>query len=189
VLRCESLSRTYQSGGKPLTVLKDITFSVGAGEFVAVVGPSGSGKSTLLGLLAGLDLPSSGKVYLDGQDLSGLSEDARAILRGKKVGFVFQSFQLIPTLTARENVPGRPRPSLPRATLGWRAATGRPGAGVYQRSESAVCRRAYRQPRRHHRAHHHRPDGGVESCLRDDLGAGYPRPRTGATGAANDPPA
>jgi len=85
-------------------VLKDITFSVGAGEFVAVVGPSGSGKSTLLGLLAGLDLPSSGKVYLDGQDLSGLSEDARAILRGKKVGFVFQSFQLIPTLTARENV-------------------------------------------------------------------------------------
>jgi putative ABC transport system ATP-binding protein len=85
-------------------VLKDITFSVGTGEFVAVVGPSGSGKSTLLGLLAGLDLPSSGKVYLDGQDLSGLSEDARAILRGKKVGFVFQSFQLIPTLTARENV-------------------------------------------------------------------------------------
>jgi putative ABC transport system ATP-binding protein len=85
-------------------VLKDITFSVGAGEFVAVVGPSGSGKSTLLGLLAGLDLPSSGKVYLDGQDLSGLSEDARAILRGEKVGFVFQSFQLIPTLTARENV-------------------------------------------------------------------------------------
>jgi len=104
VLRCESLSRTYQSGGKPLTVLKDITFSVGAGEFVAVVGPSGSGKSTLLGLLAGLDLPSAGKVYLDGQDLSGLSEDARAILRGEKVGFVFQSFQLIPTLTARENV-------------------------------------------------------------------------------------
>jgi putative ABC transport system ATP-binding protein len=85
-------------------VLKDITFSVGAGEFVAVVGPSGSGKSTLLGLLAGLDLPSSGRVYLDGQDLSGLSEDARAILRGEKVGFVFQSFQLIPTLTARENV-------------------------------------------------------------------------------------
>jgi putative ABC transport system ATP-binding protein len=104
VLRCESLSRTYPSGGKPLTVLKDITFSVAAGEFVAVVGPSGSGKSTLLGLMAGLDLPSAGRVYLDGQDLSGLSEDARAILRGKKVGFVFQSFQLIPTLTARENV-------------------------------------------------------------------------------------
>lgn len=104
MLQCESLSRTYVSGGKPLTVLKDITFSVDAGEFVAVVGPSGSGKSTLLGLLAGLDLPSAGRVYLDGQDLSGLSEDARAILRGEKVGFVFQSFQLIPTLTARENV-------------------------------------------------------------------------------------
>jgi putative ABC transport system ATP-binding protein len=92
------------SGGHPLTVLKDITFSVADGDFIAIVGPSGSGKSTLLGLLAGLDLPSSGRVILDGQDLSRLGEDARATLRGEKVGFVFQSFQLIPTLTAVENI-------------------------------------------------------------------------------------
>lgn len=104
MLRCESLTQTYQSGGRPLTVLKDITFEVADGEFVAIIGPSGSGKSTLLGLLAGLDLPSQGRVVLDGKDLGTLSEDERAILRGERVGFVFQSFQLIPTLTAMENV-------------------------------------------------------------------------------------
>jgi putative ABC transport system ATP-binding protein len=92
------------SGGKPLTVLKDITLTVTAGERLAVVGPSGSGKSTLLGLLAGLDQPSAGAVYLDGQRMADLSEDERAELRGEKVGFVFQTFQLIPTLTALENV-------------------------------------------------------------------------------------
>jgi putative ABC transport system ATP-binding protein len=92
------------SGGKPLTVLKDITLTVTAGECLAVVGPSGSGKSTLLGLLAGLDQPSAGAVSLDGQRMADLSEDERAELRGEKVGFVFQTFQLIPTLTALENV-------------------------------------------------------------------------------------
>ncbi|NNG15130.1 MAG: ABC transporter ATP-binding protein [Gemmatimonadales bacterium] len=104
VLSCESLTQTYLSGGKPLTVLKDITLTVPAGEALAVVGPSGSGKSTLLGLLAGLDRPSAGVVYLDGQRMADLSEDERAKLRGEKVGFVFQTFQLIPTLTALENV-------------------------------------------------------------------------------------
>ncbi len=104
MLRCESLTRSYRSGGRELSVLKGITLHIPAGDFVAVVGPSGSGKSTLLGLLAGLDQPTSGKVYLDGDDLGALSEDQRARLRGQKVGFVFQSFQLIPTLTARENV-------------------------------------------------------------------------------------
>jgi len=104
VLSCESLTQTYLSGGKPLTVLKDITLTVPAGECLAVVGPSGSGKSTLLGLLAGLDQPSAGVVYLDGQRMADLSEDERAKLRGEKVGFVFQTFQLIPTLTALENV-------------------------------------------------------------------------------------
>jgi putative ABC transport system ATP-binding protein len=104
VLSCESLTQTYLSGGKPLTVLKDITLTVTAGERLAVVGPSGSGKSTLLGLLAGLDQPSAGAVYLDGQRMADLSEDERAELRGEKVGFVFQTFQLIPTLTALENV-------------------------------------------------------------------------------------
>ena len=104
MLKCESLTKTYQSGGRPLTVLKDITMEVADGEFVAIVGPSGSGKSTLLGLLAGLDLPSEGRVILDGNDLGTLTEDERAVLRGERVGFVFQAFQLIPTLTAVENV-------------------------------------------------------------------------------------
>jgi putative ABC transport system ATP-binding protein len=104
MLECESLGRTYLSGGRELTVLKDISFRVEPGGFVAVVGPSGSGKTTLLGLLAGLDRPTTGRVRLEGQDLGALDEDALARLRGKKVGFVFQSFQLIPTLTARENV-------------------------------------------------------------------------------------
>jgi putative ABC transport system ATP-binding protein len=104
MIACQSLSKTYRSGGRDLTVLKDISFSIEAGGFVAIVGPSGSGKTTLLGLLAGLDRPSTGSVALDGQDLGQLDEDARARVRGEKVGFVFQSFHLIPTLTARENV-------------------------------------------------------------------------------------
>jgi putative ABC transport system ATP-binding protein len=104
MLRCDSLTKTYASGGRPLTVLNDITLEVEAGAFVAIVGPSGSGKTTLLGLLAGLDRPSSGTVHLDGQDLGSLDEDRRARLRAEKIGFVFQSFQLIPTLTALENV-------------------------------------------------------------------------------------
>ena len=104
ILRCRSLSRTYRSGSRDLTVLKDITFDVSPGEFLAILGPSGSGKTTLLGLLAGLDLPSSGMVHLDGEDLGSLTEDERARLRVEKIGFVFQSFQLMPTLTAQENV-------------------------------------------------------------------------------------
>jgi len=104
MLRCESLTQTYLSGGRELTVLKNITFALEAGGFIAIVGPSGSGKSTLLGLLAGLDRPRAGRVILDGQDLGSLSEDQRARLRVEKVGFVFQSFHLIPTLTARENI-------------------------------------------------------------------------------------
>ncbi len=104
MILCEKLGQTYLSGGRELPVLQDINFTLAAGGFLAIVGPSGSGKSTLLGLLAGLDRPRSGRVVLDGQDLGSLDEDARARLRGEKVGFVFQSFQLIPTLTARENV-------------------------------------------------------------------------------------
>ena len=104
MLVARELTKTYPSGGRDLTVLRDVSFTIPAGAFVAVVGPSGSGKTTLLGLLAGLDTPTSGSVLLDGTDLAGLDEDARARLRGAKVGFVFQSFQLIPTLTAAENV-------------------------------------------------------------------------------------
>ncbi len=92
------------SGAQHLRVLREVNFTIEQGEFVAIVGPSGSGKTTLLGLLAGLDTPSEGKVFLDGADLTALSEDERARLRGEKVGFIFQSFQLIPSLTALENV-------------------------------------------------------------------------------------
>ena len=104
MLQSQSLSRTYRSGGRDLTVLKDITFSLEPGGFLAILGPSGSGKTTLLGLLAGLDQPSAGSVHLDGQELGSMTEDERARLRGEKIGFVFQSFQLIPTLTAQENI-------------------------------------------------------------------------------------
>src|SRR5688572_2106766 len=100
----ENLEQTYLSGGRPLTVLRDINLAIAPREFVAITGPSGSGKTTLLGLLAGLDRPTRGSVRLDGQDLGPLSEDQRARFRAAKVGFVFQTFQLLPTLTALENV-------------------------------------------------------------------------------------
>jgi putative ABC transport system ATP-binding protein len=104
MLAARNLTKEYQSGDHQLTVLRDVSFSIEQGELVSIVGPSGSGKTTLLGLLAGLDTPSRGAVILDGVDMTALDEDARAQLRGEKVGFVFQSFQLIPTLTAIENV-------------------------------------------------------------------------------------
>ena len=104
MLQATDLTKEYASGTNRLAVLRHVTFSIPQGDFVAIVGPSGSGKTTLLGLLAGLDTPSGGSVSLDGVDLTMLSEDQRAQLRGAKVGFVFQSFQLIPTLTAIENV-------------------------------------------------------------------------------------
>jgi putative ABC transport system ATP-binding protein len=104
MLVARDLTKQYRSGEHELTVLRDVNFSLPQGAFVAIVGPSGSGKTTLLGLLAGLDTPSSGTVLLDDQDFSAMDEDTRARLRGEKVGFVFQSFQLIPTLTALENV-------------------------------------------------------------------------------------
>ncbi len=104
VLQVEHLTQTYHTPARELTVLHDVSFSLERGGTLSIVGPSGSGKTTLLGLCAGLDRPTSGRVVLAGQDLTGLSEDARAALRGESVGFVFQSFQLIPTLTALENV-------------------------------------------------------------------------------------
>lgn len=104
MLIVKDLSKTYRSAGRPLTVLQDVAFTLPAGALVAVVGPSGSGKSTLLGLLAGLDQPSTGEVRFDGETLGLLSEDELARMRRDRVGFVFQAFQLIPTLTAEENV-------------------------------------------------------------------------------------
>jgi putative ABC transport system ATP-binding protein len=99
-----NLSQTYRSGAQPLTVLRDIDLDIAANEFVAIVGPSGSGKTTLLGLLAGLDTPATGSVELAGQSLNDLTEDERARFRAANIGFVFQTFQLVPTLTAQENV-------------------------------------------------------------------------------------
>ncbi len=104
VLTLEGVTRRYRSGGGVLTVLSEINFSVAAGERVAVVGPSGSGKSTLLGLMAGLDAPDDGRVLVEGRDLSGLSPSELARVRGQRMGFVFQSYRLLPTLTALENV-------------------------------------------------------------------------------------
>ena len=104
MLIAREVTKEYMSGEQKLAVLRDVSFEIAQGAFVAIVGPSGSGKTTLLGLLAGLDTPTRGTVVLDGADLGTLSENDRARLRGEKVGFVFQTFQLIPTLTAIENV-------------------------------------------------------------------------------------
>ncbi|WP_282074236.1 ABC transporter ATP-binding protein [Maribacter aquivivus] len=104
ILNVRNLKKTYSSGSKNLTVIDDITFSIEEGDTFAIVGPSGSGKTTLLGLCAGLDEINEGVIELCGEDLSALNEDQRALLRNEKVGFIFQDFQLLPTLTALENV-------------------------------------------------------------------------------------
>jgi len=104
MLRATDLEKTYRSGDRTLTVLREVNLHVVPGDFVAILGPSGSGKTTLLGLLAGLDSPSRGSVRIAGTDLAPMTEDERARFRRETVGFVFQSFQLIPSLTARENV-------------------------------------------------------------------------------------
>ena len=104
ILNVSHLGKSYTSGSKNLTVLDDISFHIEEGETFAIVGPSGSGKTTLLGLCAGLDRPDTGTVELCGTELSKLNEDERALLRNREVGFIFQNFQLLPTLTALENV-------------------------------------------------------------------------------------
>lgn len=104
ILKITGLEKTYTSGNKQLTVLQNISFDVEKGQTFSIVGPSGSGKTTLLGLCAGLDQPNAGTVELCGQNLNNLNEDQRAQLRNKEVGFIFQNFQLLPTLTALENV-------------------------------------------------------------------------------------
>ncbi|MGA7596122.1 MAG: ABC transporter ATP-binding protein [Gallionella sp.] len=104
IVRAVDLTKQVLSGDLPLTILHEASFTVEAGDSLAILGASGSGKTTLLGLLAGLDSPSSGTVYLDGSDIFSFDEDSRARLRGRLAGFVFQSFQLLPALTALENV-------------------------------------------------------------------------------------
>jgi putative ABC transport system ATP-binding protein len=104
ILQATGLTKTIDTGTHQVEILRGISLEITAGQIVAIMGPSGSGKSTLLGLLAGLDTPSSGRIVLDGVDITGLAEDELAVIRGRKVGFVFQSYQLISTLTAEENV-------------------------------------------------------------------------------------
>ena len=104
MLQAEGLCKQVETAERSLILLDGVDLAVAAGEALAIVGPSGSGKSTLLGLLAGLDVPSRGRIWLDGEELTALDEEARARLRARSVGFVFQSFQLLPSLTAVENV-------------------------------------------------------------------------------------
>ena len=104
IIDCQKLTKTYQSGAGETTVLKSVTFSVEEGEFVAIVGPSGSGKSTLMHILGALDTPTSGTYYLNGQDVSSLHDDELAEVRGSQIGFVFQSFNLLPRATVLRNV-------------------------------------------------------------------------------------
>jgi len=104
MISLREVSKTVISGAEPLTILHPLSLDIERGQFIAIVGPSGSGKSTLLGLIAGLDAPTSGDVLIDGVDITRLGEDALAKLRGEKIGFVFQFFHLIPSLTAFENV-------------------------------------------------------------------------------------
>src|SRR6186713_3531739 len=104
MIQLRGVSKTVLSGGHPLTILHPLDFDVAAGQCVAIIGPSGSGKSTLLGLIAGLDSASSGSILIGGQDITKLDEDSLARLRGEKIGFVFQFFHLVPSLTAIENV-------------------------------------------------------------------------------------
>jgi len=104
MIELRGVSKTVQSGDHPLTILHPLDYSIASGQFVAIVGPSGSGKSTLLGLLAGLDAPSTGQILIDGTDITRLGEDRLAKLRGEKIGFVFQFFHLVPSLTAVENI-------------------------------------------------------------------------------------
>ena len=104
MIQVRALTKSIDTGARRVDILRGIDLEIPSGQFVAIMGPSGSGKSTLLGLLAGLDSPTSGQVLLDGEDITRLSEDEMAVLRGRKIGFVFQSYHLIPTLTAEENV-------------------------------------------------------------------------------------
>ena len=104
MIELRGVSKTVSSGDSSLTILHPVDLSIAASQRVAIIGPSGSGKSTLLGLIAGLDAPSSGQIFIDGIDITALDEDNLAQLRGSKIGFIFQSFHLIPSLTAVENI-------------------------------------------------------------------------------------
>lgn len=144
MIEAHGLTRTFRSGGRPLEVLKGVDLEIPAGEFVAVAGPSGSGKTTLLGLLAGLDRPTAGRVIVDGQDLEALTEDERARFRVNRIGFVFQTFHLLPTLTALENV------LVPLELAGAAAAGSRHSARHVRARAAALLDRVGLGDRAHH---------------------------------------
>ena len=104
MIQLRGVTKTVESGGHPLTILHPLTLQVPRGQILAIIGPSGSGKSTLLGLIAGLDSPTAGQIFVDGTEITALDEDSLARLRGEKIGFVFQFFHLVPSLTALENI-------------------------------------------------------------------------------------
>jgi len=137
MIALHEVSKTVVSGAEPLTILHPLSLEIARGEFIAIVGPSGSGKSTLLGLIAGLDAPTSGSVIIDGVDITTLGEDGLARLRGEKIGFVFQFFHLIPSLTAFENV------AVPIEIAGSRDARTRPQALL---EEVGLTGRAHHYP-------------------------------------------
>jgi putative ABC transport system ATP-binding protein len=137
MIELRDVSKTVMSGTEPLTILHPLSLQIERGRFLAIVGPSGSGKSTLLGLLAGLDAPTSGSVSIDGVDITQLDEDRLAKLRGEKIGFVFQFFHLIPSLTALENV------SVPMEIIGLRDARARAGRLL---AEVGLTERAHHYP-------------------------------------------
>jgi putative ABC transport system ATP-binding protein len=137
MITLREVSKTVTSGTEPLTILHPLTLDIPRGRFIAIVGPSGSGKSTLLGLIAGLDAPTSGSVLIDGVDITRLDEDALARLRGEKIGFVFQFFHLIPSLTAYENV------AVPMEIAGVRDASSRASALL---EEVGLTGRAHHYP-------------------------------------------
>jgi putative ABC transport system ATP-binding protein len=131
------LVKTIRNGASTVEIIRNISFEIPDRQFVAIMGPSGSGKSTLLGLLAGLDWPTSGSIEIDGTDITRLSEDKMAVLRGRKLGFVFQAYHLVPTLTALENV------MLPMELLGDNVAAARPRAEYLLESVGLLDRRTH----------------------------------------------
>ncbi|MEZ4640801.1 MAG: ATP-binding cassette domain-containing protein [Caldilineaceae bacterium] len=179
VLEAQNLTKTYHIEDRAITVLDDVSFAIDPGEFVVIKGSSGSGKSTLLSLLSGLDSPTAGRVFVDGNDITDLSEDQLAPLRNETIGFVFQSFHLVPSLQALENImfpaelkgdrhaetaPWRvercgaawPRANYPHQLSGGRKAARGHLPRPDQRSADPLCRRTHRQPRLEERRRHPR---------------------------------
>jgi putative ABC transport system ATP-binding protein len=132
-----NLVKTIRNGSTTVEIIRNITFEIPDRQFVAIMGPSGSGKSTLLGLIAGLDWPTSGSIEIDGTDITQLTEDKMAVLRGRKLGFVFQAYHLVPTLTALENV------MLPMEMLGDDVAAAKPRAEYLLESVGLIDRRTH----------------------------------------------